>query len=136
MIDKTRLFAILYLAVLAGCTGTSTILPDGGPTTHDIWAGNYRQKQAETARRSSRDFTRRTSPLPSSLSSMSMTSTRSLETLDQDFREVPNPQIIAYVYPHFNAAELPVPGYFTAFRLYARNHYAKMEEKAAEGLSR
>lgn len=44
------------------------------------------------------------------------------------FPELPNPQLVMYVYPHFAGQdEAPIPGYSTAFHLYEREHYA-MEE--------
>ncbi len=55
---------------------------------------------------------------------------RELAALQRDFQQVPNPEIVAYVYPHFSGAGHPVPGYFTAFRLYPVDHYA---QNASEG---
>jgi hypothetical protein len=45
----------------------------------------------------------------------------------QDFQPVPNPEILGYVYPHLSG-DLPVPGYYTVFRLRARDHYAELGE--------
>ncbi|EHM50245.1 hypothetical protein [Cardiobacterium valvarum] len=53
-----------------------------------------------------------------------------LDELNQDFKEVPNPKILGYVYPHYSATGMPVPGYFTSFRLYKVNHNALMGEGA------
>ena len=45
------------------------------------------------------------------------------------FARVPNPELIMYVYPHLAGPEqVPVPGYFTAFSMYARIHYARPGE--------
>lgn len=45
----------------------------------------------------------------------------------RDFQPVPNPEILGYVYPHLSG-DLPVPGYYTVFRLRARDHYAELGE--------
>lgn len=51
-----------------------------------------------------------------------------LRELQRDFQQVPNPQILAYVYPHLNQGNLPIPGYFTVFNLYDTTHYALSAE--------
>lgn len=45
----------------------------------------------------------------------------------RNFQPVPNPEILGYVYPHLSG-DLPVPGYYTVFRLRARDHYAELGE--------
>lgn len=40
--------------------------------------------------------------------------------LDRDFRTVPNPRLILYVYPHLTAEGIPVPGYATRFHVFER----------------
>ena len=45
----------------------------------------------------------------------------------RDFQPVPNPEILGYVYPHLSG-DLPVPGYYTVFRLRTRDHYAELGE--------
>ncbi|GBU09007.1 hypothetical protein AwWohl_01450 [Gammaproteobacteria bacterium] len=50
---------------------------------------------------------------------------REMDALKRDFRKIQNPEIIGYIYPHLSNQEHPVPGYFTAFTLYTRDHYAQ-----------
>ena len=51
----------------------------------------------------------------------------------RDFQPVPNPEILGYVYPHLSG-DLPVPGYYTVFRLRPGDHYARRGEgEYAEG---
>ena len=45
----------------------------------------------------------------------------------RDFQPVPNPEILGYVYPHLSG-DLPVPGYYTVFRLRPSDHYAQPGE--------
>ena len=45
------------------------------------------------------------------------------------FARVANPELVMYVYPHLAGTEqVPVPGYHTAFPMYARIHYARPGE--------
>ena len=45
------------------------------------------------------------------------------------FRKLPNPELTLYVYPHLAGnAEVPIPGYFTVFNAYERDHYALPQE--------
>lgn len=50
-----------------------------------------------------------------------------LADLQQDFRRVPNPEILGYVYPHLSG-DLPVPGYYTTFPLREGVRYARPGE--------
>lgn len=46
-------------------------------------------------------------------------------TIAEQFPMLPNPQLIMYITPHYAGSEqLPVPGYYTVFSLYAQNYYA------------
>jgi len=54
------------------------------------------------------------------------TSRNELEGL---FKELPNPKLIMYVYPHITPSNLPVPGYTTTFRMYDRAHFAMPGER-------
>jgi len=40
------------------------------------------------------------------------------------FPQLPNPQTTVYVAPHLGPDGVPVPGYYTTFHLYSKNHYA------------
>lgn len=56
-----------------------------------------------------------------------------LGDLQKEFLPVPNPEILGYVYPHLSG-DLPVPGYYTVFRLRPGDHYARRGEgESAEG---
>lgn len=53
--------------------------------------------------------------------------TAALTELQQAFQQVPNPEILGYVYPHLSG-NLPVPGYYTVFPLRDGSHYAQAGE--------
>ncbi len=48
--------------------------------------------------------------------------------LNQQFKTLPNPQILVYVSPHLvttqNGPQVPVPGYVTSFFMYPQNEFA------------
>ena len=56
---------------------------------------------------------------------------RAATALKARFARVSNPELVMYVYPHLAGPEqVPVPGYYTAFPMYARIHYARPGEHA------
>lgn len=46
---------------------------------------------------------------------------------NQDFPMLPNPQVMLYIYPHFQDG-LPIHGNWTTFAMYPSNHYALPSE--------
>lgn len=123
----------IALLFLAGCSTNIKPLPDGGPTSAQLIGGvGATAKQSELTL--SQSGLRRDSQLTASHGMSSLTQQR-LDDLNSDFKQVPNPQIIGYVAPHFNQADMPVPGYFTVFRLYPKDSYALFTEDAATGFS-
>lgn len=129
---NTTLFITTLLAIsLGGCSAVTAdkkpqLLPDSGATTMEIidgetppsgYYGNG-QKAPYVGE-----------PIAPFYQSSSRYSNAHIAELQRDFQRVPNPEIIGYVYPHLNHNEMPIPGYFTTFLLYTRQHYAL----AAEG---
>lgn len=137
----TKLLSSLSIAIfvgnVVGCATKPQPLPEGGPTTKQIVHGQHGQVDAdsENAGMASGTFAHALSAGVTMPSSMSSQTTARLKELNQDFKQVPNPQILGYVAPHFNQANMPVPGYFTVFHLYKQNGYALMSEDAATGVS-
>lgn len=122
------LTAFIAVSILSGCasaTNKDKLLPDSGPTTAELIKGH-----SETLSKS--DYgdgaPYHGQTLLPTYSPNSSHSSRHVSELQRDFQRVPNPQIVAYVYPHLNEGELPIPGYFTVFRLYDRDHYALSNE--------
>jgi conjugative transfer region lipoprotein (TIGR03751 family) len=49
--------------------------------------------------------------------------------INTSFHKMPNPELKMYVYPHFAGKDkLPVPGYYTVFNAYAKDHYVLSNE--------
>lgn len=136
--------ALLFVSImLLGCGTNVQPLPQDGPTTSEIWHGVSSGSQREVTHNSSYrdDGAEATgsdgiSLSPPMTTTMSTQTTAQLRQLNRHFKRVPNPEIIGYVAPHFNGAGMPVPGYFTLFKLYKKDGYALRSEDAATGVSR
>lgn len=122
------LWKLCLLLVLPACSLTpksDKLLPDSGPTTVELLgvggdtADYYGNGVAA-------DYLG--TPLVSAYAPNNTYSFAHVDELRRDFHQVPNPQIVAYVYPHLSGGDMPVPGYFTMFNLYDQNHYALSSE--------
>ena len=134
----SRLMPFSLALLLAACSSDPTLLPDEGPTTKEIWQGNYRESSDSGSRIADGGYPVVGSRMTEvgSQTAMSSVTGSHFDELNQDFKEVPNPKILGYVYAHYNSTGMAVPGYFTSFRLYRVNHNALMREGAAEGWTR
>lgn len=127
---KTRspLIPILIASLLSACSTTpksEQLLPDSGPTTLELLgvgseSGDYYGNGVRA------DYLG--TPLVSAYAPNNNYSFAHVDELRRDFHQVPNPQIVAYVYPHLTGDDMPVPGYYTMFNLYDQNHYALSSE--------
>ena len=134
----SRLMPFSLALLLAACSSDPTLLPDEGPTTKEIWQGNYRESSDSGSRIADGGYPVVGSRMTEvgSQTAMSSVTGSHFDELNQDFKEVPNPKILGYVYAHYNSTGMAVPGYFTSFRLYRVNYNALMREGAAEGWTR
>ena len=134
----SRLMPFSLALLLAACSSGPTLLPDEDPTTKEIWQGNYRESSDSGSRIADGGYPVVGSRMTEvgSRTAMSSITGSHFDELNQDFKEVPNPKILGYVYAHYNSTGMAVPGYFTSFRLYKVNHNALMREGAAEGWTR
>ena len=120
----------LFAASLAACSVTQPssdkLLPDAGPTTAELISGQKSRVSAYFGNGVQADYLGM--PLTEGYAPNSAYSLAHVNELRRDFRKVPNPELVAYVFPHISDGELPVPGYFTMFNLYERDHYALEQE--------
>ena len=120
----------LFATSLAACSVTQPssdkLLPDAGPTTAELISGQKSRVSAYFGNGVQADYLGM--PLTEGYAPNSSYSLAHVNELRRDFRKVPNPEIVAYVFPHISDGELPVPGYFTMFHLYERDHYALEQE--------
>lgn len=124
----SSLLAIVSISILTACSTVNDdkqLLPDSGATTQELIQGTHTERAFYGTAEKSAFIGDMITPRYQSNSSFS---NRHIQELQRDFKKVPNPEIIAYVYPHLNNNQMPVPGYFTSFQLYERNHYALTAE--------
>lgn len=124
------LLLCLAAAVGAGCSTKprdTDIFPDGGATTAELLTG-VKDKAAPYFGSGAGRADYLGTPLAGRYAPGSSRSLAHVDELRRDFHQVPNPEITAYVFPHLNDGEMPVPGYFTIFNLYETNHYALEQE--------
>lgn len=127
---KNYSLVVALLALMLGACSKpddKKLLPDSGATTAELLRGASTDSNAYYGLDAvPADYLG--TPLAADYVPNSMHSLNHVRELDRDFHKVPNPRITAYVYPHLNDGEIPVPGYFTVFDLYERNHYALEQE--------
>lgn len=126
---KASMIIICLSAMLLSACSSSPkekqLLPDSGLTTAEIIAGGQSGGDYYGTGIKA-DYLG--TPLVSAYAPNSSYSLAHVNELRRDFHQVPNPEIVGYVYPHIVNNQLPVPGYFTVFRLYNRDHYALATE--------
>lgn len=127
---------LLIALLLTGCSSQRQLLPDAGPTTLEVYqshlAGEYPARpDAAAAARSAGTVHVAGESLVLNQRPPSRRAAERIGDLQRDFRRVPNPEVLGYVYPH-RQGNLPVPGYFTVFPLYERDHYAQPGEGLVE----
>lgn len=121
----------LYGAVLAGCaSNTEELLSHRSPPMVDVW----RQHTASTGGPAPRQVLDARLSLRRPLAAADVQARPSINAgysrtaeneIHSQFRRLPNPNLVMYVFPHLAGSEqVPVPGYSTVFPLHQRVHYA------------
>lgn len=127
---KRHFLSLLLLTLAAtGCsTSQETLLPvDENTTMLSLWG---RQTGDNRTLYDQRSLLRRPLEQPLTQEQQSYTRTAGNEIRAQ-FRRLPNPDMLMYVYPHLTDGEpTPVPGYSTVFPFYTRVQYAMPGERA------
>jgi conjugative transfer region lipoprotein (TIGR03751 family) len=103
----------LWMSLLSGCLAACQTLPPAqnaaaptAPTPTPTFETPVVAEKADSATRSGAE---------------------ALGDLQKEFLQVPNPEILGYVYPHLSGT-MPVPGYYTVFALRDGMHYAQPGE--------
>ena len=120
---------LLCPLLLTGCATSMSRVPQKSPTMLQVYnaamhesSGNSIttiRKQLPLANVSSNEAT------SINFYDKRMNSRSMLNTVNQKFPLLPNPEIELYVYPHLaEQSEVPVMGYPTAFTLYKKDHFA------------
>lgn len=123
--------SLAAIVLLNGCGGFGLsnsgkhLLPQGGPTTAELMASTEQHRESVYgANASPNGGAIQGKKILPDYQPQNSYSNAHLAELQRDFQLIPNPQITAYVYPHLADGTLPVPGYYTVFRLYNTEHYA------------
>lgn len=125
-----RTVSAVTLLALNSCASGPDPLPQDGPTTLQIYQRHLAGElpgQSSTSETTARPVWSGGEFIALPTRGPSRRTQQALQDLQRDFQRVPNPELLGYVYPHLNG-EMPVPGYFTAFPLYERDHYAEPGE--------
>ena len=120
---------LITALALSSCASGPDPLPQEGPTSLQVYEHHLAGEiagQADTKATAGASWSGG-EPMSLPMRGANRRSHQALRDLQRDFQRVPNPDILGYVYPHLNG-EMPIPGYFTAFPLYERGHYAEPGE--------
>ena len=112
----------VVLALTACATSKEDVFPQDGPDMATIY--DQHQRSAGVARDPSlqrQGLERRIARGTADLHDFTQQAANEIE---QVFPLLPNPQMVMFVFPHLSAEGAPVPGYTTAFPMYAVDQYA------------
>lgn len=128
---KTTLLSLIgFVFLLSACsTSQKELLPTGNETMRDIWNKGSSDGQLQVYRDGNN---RRIDPVSYVPAREQQSYTRSAENeIKNLFPQLPNPDLIMYVYPHLSASgePMPVPGYSTVIPFYSRVQYAQPGER-------
>jgi conjugative transfer region lipoprotein (TIGR03751 family) len=139
-------FSAILVAALGGCTLGVVDPVKGSPTMKQSYYASmqnqdeiYNDEGYPEADDNGSKSHKRIPPAKIALPSLSgaLQSSQLLRQQAQDghdFPLLPNPQIVMYIYPHFEgAAQMPVHGNWTSFPLFTQNHYALPSEVQTNG---
>jgi conjugative transfer region lipoprotein (TIGR03751 family) len=122
------LFLGFFSFFIIACTTAGNAIPQGGPTMAQVYKQAMQKSSGSTldvVRRKVQsqnisDFQNLNNE--NYLSAYTRTSQNVINNL---FPQIPNPELVMFVYPHLaEQNELPVPGYSTAFLLFKKTFYA------------
>lgn len=135
---SSTLRATLVIVTLSGCaTSKDELMPHGEATMLDIWA-EYTSAGSPNATRDLLDArqelrrSRRTATTAGPSIDSSYTRTAQNE-IHAEFRRLPNPDLVMYVFPHLaGTVQVPIPGYSTVFPMHRRTHYSMPGERTED----
>lgn len=126
------LVALLTTLTVAGCaTSQEELMPVGETSMMQIWQSQAGHSTGERRLLDVRSALRR--PLESDdMVTEQLRYSRDVgNEIYSQFRRLPNPDLVMYVFPHLAGTEqVPVPGYSTVFPFYQRTQYAMPGESA------
>ena len=110
------------LSLTACATSKEDVIPQDGPDMQTIYDTHQRNAGAQrhlTTQRADLDR-----PIARGAGDLHDFTQQASNEIDPVFPLLPNPQMVLFVFPHLSTEGAPVPGYTTAFPLYAIDQYA------------
>jgi len=134
---KHGLIACLAMQSLGCASDKEKVLPHGPVTMLDLWEAHT---QGASSGRSSPLAAARAAvkqgPIASSQStdrSATNYSRTSENEINAQFKRLPNPDLVMFVFPHLSGSEeVPIPGYSTIFAMHSRVKYALPGERTED----
>lgn len=125
----TKLFFIGVVALgLSACATTKEdVIPQGGQDMADIYATH--QQKAGVTRNPLRQRQGLARPIQPGTADLRAYTQQAANEIEHVFPRLPNPQLVLFVFPHLSTEGAPVPGYATAFPMYAVDQYALPGER-------
>ena len=117
---------LILINVLGGCSvmSNSTVIPEKGPTLNEVYYNKLKASQIGELEQVRAELQ------PAHAGPLTGYTRTAKNELDSQFKRLPNPDLVMFVYPHLAGSEqTPVPGYSTTFPLYASQHYALPGER-------
>ena len=118
---KSIFLFFLFPFILSACTSKEAMLPTNGQTMQQLFEAHM-GSATERDFYQARETLRRPLTETEKLSSASANDARS--TLQQQFKRIPNPDLVMFVRHHVSADGTPVPDYVTVFPMYEHVEYA------------
>jgi len=110
------------LGLTACATSKEDVFPQDGPDMATIY--DHHQRSAGMAREPSLQRQGLARPIARGAADLHDFTQQAANEIEQVFPLLPNPQMVMFVFPHLSAEGAPVPGYSTAFPMYAVDQYA------------
>lgn len=136
---STCIFVVILGVLSSGCsTSKEEILPRPDSTMMDIWQQGTTGSGSSSAGQKLMDA-RQSLRRPISAAELAASndqaefSRTSQNEIYSQFKRLPNPDLVMYVFPHLAGSDpAPVPGYTTVFPFYQRVQYAMPGERTED----
>lgn len=125
---QTILITMLISINITACSSMGNVVPKTGPSMEQVydWMNQPSFSLPNNIEFYNADQTQK---LTNANQENIFPKNLSADSFNQDFNKVPNPELSLYIYPHFAGnEELPIPGYWTTFNAYEKDHYALRSE--------
>jgi conjugative transfer region lipoprotein (TIGR03751 family) len=132
--------SISFAVLLAGCSSTSpNVVPSTGPDTLDVYQNHVAglktkptvpeqdQESAQVEQTVSSRHARSVGQGDHDLAGFTRDANNEISLT---FPQLPNPELVIYVFPHMSTKGRPIPGYTTSIRMYEKDEYALPGEVA------